>query len=419
MALDKIRIHGGTPLQGEVVVSGSKNAALPLLALTVLANKPCTIHNVPHLEDIKNMIKILDHLGAKVTQNQNTVTVDASKLTSFDAPYEIVRKMRASVVFMGPLLAKYGEAKVSLPGGCAIGVRPIDLHLKAFEALGADIHIEEGYVLAKAKKLLGCKFFFDKITVTGTMNAMMAGAMAEGETILQNCAKEPEVICFANAMRKMGIQVTGDGTDSIHIVGSSNIGGFEMDNIPDRIETGTFMVATAITGGEVHIKNTDPSFLEAVIAKLRQTGSTVEEEKNGIWVKAGPKILPCDIETSPHPGFPTDMQAQFVSLLSLADGKSVVSETIFENRFMHVPELARMGANLKISGHAVTISGVKKLNGAPVMATDLRASASLILAGLSAQGATEVLRVYHLDRGYERMDLKLKSLGANIERIPE
>lgn len=419
MALDKIRIQGGNRLKGEVVISGSKNAALPLLALTVLGNKPCTIHNVPHLEDIKNMVKILDHLGAKVTQEKNTITVDATKLTSFDAPYDIVRKMRASVVFMGPLLAKYGEAKVSLPGGCAIGVRPIDLHLKAFEALGADIHIEEGYVLAKAKKLKGCKFFFDKVTVTGTMNAMMAASAAEGETILQNCAKEPEVICFADAMRKMGIEVSGDGTDTIHVQGTKNIGGFEINNIPDRIETGTYMVAAAMTGGEVHLLNTDPHLLESVIAKLRQTGSTVEEEKNGIWVKAGPKILPCDIETSPHPGFPTDMQAQFVSLLSLADGKSNVTETIFENRFMHVPELARMGADLKVSGHMVTISGVKKLNGAPVMATDLRASASLVLAGLVASGTTDVLRVYHLDRGYERMDLKLKALGANIERVPE
>lgn len=419
MALDKIRIHGGKKLKGEVIISGSKNAALPLLALTTLANKPCVIHNVPHLEDINNMIRILKHLGAKVTQEKNTVTVDATTLTSFEAPYEIVRKMRASVVFMGPLLAKYGESKVSLPGGCAIGVRPIDLHLKAFEALGADIHIEEGYVLAKAKQLKGTKFFFDKITVTGTMNAMMAAACASGETILQNCAKEPEVVCFAQAMRKMGIEVTGDGTETIHVKGTKNIGGFEITNIPDRIETGTYMVAAAITGGELHLRNTDPHLLESVIAKLKQTGSTVEEEQNGIWVKAGPKILHCDIETSPHPGFPTDMQAQFVSLLSLAEGESNVSETIFENRFMHVPELSRMGAHLKVSGHTVAISGVKNLNGAPVMATDLRASASLILAGLVAKGTTEVLRVYHLDRGYERMDLKLKAVGADIERVPE
>ena len=419
MALDKIRIHGGNKLKGEITISGSKNAALPLLALTTLAGAPCTIHNVPHLEDINNMIKILKHLGAKVTQEKNTVTVDATKLTSFEAPYDIVRKMRASVVFMGPLLAKYGESKVSLPGGCAIGVRPIDLHLKAFEALGASIQIEEGYVLAKSKQLKGTKFFFDKITVTGTMNAMMAAACATGETILQNCAKEPEVICFADAMRKMGIKVSGDGTDHIHIEGTKKIGGFEIDNIPDRIETGTYMIAASITGGDLFVRNTNPSLLDSVIAKLKQTGSTVEEEKNGIWVKSGPKILPCDIETQPHPGFPTDMQAQFVSLLCLADGQSNVSETIFENRFMHVPELARMGAHVKVSGHTVTIDGVKQLNGAPVMATDLRASASLVLAGLAAKGTTEVLRVYHLDRGYERMDLKLKAVGANIERVPE
>jgi UDP-N-acetylglucosamine 1-carboxyvinyltransferase len=419
MALDKIRIHGGKRLTGEVTISGSKNAALPLLALTVLASKSCTIHNVPHLEDIKNMIRILDHLGANVSLQKNTVTVDATNLTSFDAPYEIVRKMRASVVFMGPLLAKYGEAKISLPGGCAIGVRPIDLHLKAFEALGASIHIEEGYVLAKAEKLKGCKFFFDKITVTGTMNVMMAAACAEGETTLNNCAKEPEVICFADAMRMMGIKVSGDGTDTIHIEGTKNIGGFDIENIPDRIETGTYMVAAAITGGDIHLRQTNPRLLDSVIAKLQQTGSMVEEEKNGIWVKGGSIIHSCDVETSPHPGFPTDMQAQFVSLLSLANGESNVTETIFENRFMHVPELNRMGANLKVSGHTVAISGVKKLNGAPVMATDLRASASLVLAGLVASGTTEVLRVYHLDRGYERMDLKLKALGADIERVPE
>ncbi|MCC7460688.1 MAG: UDP-N-acetylglucosamine 1-carboxyvinyltransferase, partial [Proteobacteria bacterium] len=337
MALDKIRIHGSNkPLQGEIQISGSKNAALPLLALTVLGNKPCTIHNVPHLEDINNMIRILEHMGAKVKREGTTITVDAETLTSHEAPYDIVRKMRASVVFMGPLLAKYGEAKVSLPGGCAIGVRPIDLHLKAFEALGASIQIEEGYVLAKGSKLKGIKIFFDKITVTGTMNAMMAAAQAEGETILQNCAKEPELICFAEAMRRMGVQVSGDGTDTITIQGTQNIGGFEIDNISDRIETGTYMIAAAITGGELYLKNTDPAFLESVIAKLKQTGSAVEEEKNGIWVRAGKKILPCNIETQPHPGFPTDMQAQFVAMLCLAESKSVVSETIFENRFMHV-----------------------------------------------------------------------------------
>jgi UDP-N-acetylglucosamine 1-carboxyvinyltransferase len=419
MALDKIRIYGGNRLHGEIKISGSKNAALPLLALTVLGNEPCTIHNVPQLEDINNMVRILEHMGAKVKREGETITVDATQLTSHEAPYEIVRKMRASVVFMGPLLAKYGEAKVSLPGGCAIGVRPIDLHLKAFEALGAKIQIEEGYVLAKGSALKGTKIFFDKITVTGTMNAMMAAACAEGETVLQNCAKEPELVCFAEAMRKMGIKVVGDGTDTITIHGTKKIGGFEIDNIPDRIETGTYMVGAAMTGGDVHLKNTDPTLLASVIAKLKQTGATVEEEKNGIWVKAGPRILPCDIETQPHPGFPTDMQAQFVAMLCLAEGKSNVSETIFENRFMHVPELARMGADVKVSGHTVTISGVKKLKGAPVMATDLRASASLILAGLMADGTTDVLRVYHLDRGYERMDLKLKALGAKIERIPE
>jgi UDP-N-acetylglucosamine 1-carboxyvinyltransferase len=419
MALDKIRIRGGKVLKGEITISGSKNAALPLLALTTLANKPCIIHNVPHLEDISNMIKILRHLGATVAQDGNTVTVDASKLTTFEAPYDIVRKMRASVVFMGPLLAKYGESKVSLPGGCAIGVRPIDLHLKAFEALGAKIQIEEGYVLASGKQLKGCKFFFDKVTVTGTMNAMMAAAAAQGETILQNCAKEPEVICFAQAMRNMGIEVTGDGTDNIHVIGTKNIGGFEIENIPDRIETGTYMIAAAITGGDILLKKTDSTMLESVIAKLKQTGTMVEDKGSTIRVKAASEIIPCDIETQPHPGFPTDMQAQFVSLLCLANGKSNVSETIFENRFMHVPELARMGADLKVNGHTVTIAGVKQLKGAPVMATDLRASASLVLAGLIAKGTTEVLRVYHLDRGYERMDLKLKSVGADIERVPE
>lgn len=419
MSLDKIRIYGGTSLHGEVEIAGSKNAALPLFALTAMAGKPCKLHNIPNLEDIANMVKILKHLGASVAIDGNTYTVDATHLTSFEAPYEIVRKMRASVVFLGPLLGKYGEAKVSLPGGCAIGVRPIDMHLKGFQALGATITIEEGYVLAKAKQLRGCKFFFDKNTVLGTINVMMAASYAEGETILQNCAKEPEVVAVANAMRMMGVEISGDGTDTIRIIGRKTMNGFEIRNIPDRIETGTYMVAAAITRGELLLKNTDASMLDSVIAKLEQTGTQVKVEKNQIHVKYTDSILPCDIQTSPHPGFPTDMQAQFVSLLCLAKGESAVTETIFENRFMHVPELCRMGAHLKVEGATVHISGVPELKGAPVMATDLRASASLILAGLVAQGTTEVLRVYHLDRGYERMDLKLKNVGANIERVSD
>ena len=419
MSLDKIRIHGGVRLQGEVSISGAKNAALPLLALTTMAGKPCTIHNVPLLEDVHNMFHILRHLGATVEHDGHTCRVDATKLTSFEAPYDIVRKMRASVVFLGPLLAKYGEAKVSLPGGCAIGVRPIDLHLKGLEALGANIQIEEGYVVAHCKQLQGAKFFFDKITVMGTINIMMAAAYAKGETVLSNCAREPEIVAVADAMRHMGIAISGDGSDTIRIQGSQNIGGFEIQNIPDRIETGTYMVAAAITGGDVVLKKVNPTLLESVIAKLQQTGSTVNVSENEIHVIGGKEIHAVDIETLPHPGFPTDMQAQFVSLLSLANHDSTVHETIFENRFMHVPELNRMGANLKVQGSTVKITGVKELKGAPVMATDLRASASLILAGLAASGTTEVLRVYHLDRGYEKMEEKLKKLGANIERVKE
>lgn len=418
MSLDKIRIYGGVSLQGEVHISGAKNAALPLLALTTIADGPCILHNVPDLEDVNNMIRILKHLGADVTREGTTCTVNASKLNSVEAPYDIVRKMRASVVFLGPLLGKYGEAKVSLPGGCAIGVRPIDLHLKALEALGASIQIEEGYVLAKGK-LKGCKFFFDKITVMGTINVMMAAAFAEGETILSNCAHEPEVVAVAHAMKKMGAEISGEGTETITIRGKKSYAGFEFENIPDRIETGTYMVAAAITGGNIKLKNTDPTLLQSVIAKLEQTGSTVTTTKTQIHVKAGKEIVSCDIETLPHPGFPTDMQAQFVSLLSLGNSDCVVHETIFENRFMHVPELNRMGADLKVQGSTVKISGVRSLKGAPVMATDLRASASLILAGLAASGMTDVLRVYHLDRGYEKMEVKLKALGARIERLSE
>lgn len=417
--MDKIRIYGGAKLHGEVLISGAKNAALPLLALTAMADGPCTLHNVPDLEDVNNMVRILKHLGANVMRDGNTCTVDATQLTSVEAPYEIVRKMRASVVFLGPLVGKYGEAKVSLPGGCAIGVRPIDLHLKGLEALGASIQIEEGYVLAKGKNLKGCKFFFDKITVMGTINIMMAASFAEGETILSNCAHEPEVVAVAHAMKKMGVEISGEGTETIRIVGKKSYQGFDFENIPDRIETGTYMVAAAITGGDVRIKNTDPSLLQSVIAKLEQTGSKVTATKNQIHVKAGKEILSCDIETLPHPGFPTDMQAQFVSLLSLGNSDCVVHETIFENRFMHVPELNRMGANLKVQGSTVKISGVKELKGAPVMATDLRASASLVLAGLAASGMTDVLRVYHLDRGYEKMEVKLSNLGARIERLRE
>ncbi len=417
MALDKMRIVGGNRLQGEILTSGSKNAALPLLAMTLLTRDPCELTAVPDLLDIQNMIKILRILGVDLTFLNHTVNAQTIKLNQVEAPYDFVRKMRASVLLLGPLLAKCGFARVSMPGGCAIGVRPINLHLKAFEALGAEIELKEGYVEAKASRLKGAEHTFESVTVTGTINALMAASLAVGESVFHNCAQEPEVFLTGEVLSKMGATVDGAGTKTIRIRGRNELKGFRADMIPDRIEAGTYLVASAITEGELFLRGANAEHLGAVIQKLRDCGAEIVEDVSGIFVKGKKLILPLEIQTAPFPGFPTDMQAQFMVLLSLARGRSLVHETIFENRFMHVAELIRMGADLKIKGPEVTIEGVQKLKGAPVMATDLRASASLVLAGLVSEGVTEVSRIYHLDRGYERMETKLASVGADIVRI--
>ena len=419
MALDRIRIEGSKRLSGEIPISGAKNAALPLLAATLLTAKPCRLRNLPSVKDVDTMAEVLRVLGVRVNFGDGVFEAQAASLTNDEAPYDYVRKMRASVLLLGPLLGRFGHARVSMPGGCAIGVRPINLHLKAFEALGAEVHLAEGYVEAKAKRLRGVDFLFDSVTVTGTVNAMMAAAFAEGKTTLRNCAREPEIAAVADALRQMGVRVNGDGSETIHIEGRKELGGFDVTMIPDRIETGTYLVAGAITYGDLFLRGARASDLPAVLDKLRETGAEISYDSSGIRVRGRKPIQPTDIATAPHPGFPTDMQAQFVTLLSLAKGVSVVTETIFENRFMHVAELTRMGANLKIQGSSVTIAGVEKLTGASLMATDLRASASLVLAGLAAEGTTELLRIYHLDRGYENMDHKLRAVGANIQRVHE
>ncbi len=419
MALDRIRIYGKRRLRGEIPISGAKNAALPILAASLLTGDPCRITNVPSLKDIDTMCDVLLVLGGKVRRLDHEVEVQMAQLTGAEAPYDFVRKMRASVLLLGPLLARFGFARVSLPGGCAIGVRPIDQHLKAFQALGARIQLKDGYVEAEARELIGTTFAFDRVTVTGTVNVMFAASLAKGETKLENCACEPEVVACAELLTKMGAHVSGAGTSEIRIGGVKKLRGFDIPLIPDRIETGTYMVAAALTEGDLYLRNGREGDLAAVIEKLRQTGAEVTPDAAGIRVVGRRPILPTRIQTAPHPGFPTDMQAQLMVLLCLARGTSVITETIFENRFMHVAELIRMGANLRVENSSVTVVGVERLSGAPVMATDLRASASLVLAGLAAEGTTEVLRIYHLDRGYENMDGKLRSVGAEIERVHE
>lgn len=420
MALDRMKIYGGNPLRGTIDISGAKNAALPALAMMLLTQEPCTLTNVPQLYDVQTMLDILSYLGADVTRGADkTLKVRVSQLDKTEAPYDFVRKMRASVLLLGPLLARKKVARVSLPGGCAIGVRPIDIHLKAFAALGATIQLKDGYVEARADELIGTNFTFEITTVTGTVNAMMAASMAKGETVLHNCALEPEVVFCAEILRSMGVPVDGIGTSVIRIQGQKEVGGYTAELIPDRIETGTYMVAAAITRGELVLKNANVEHLTAVVSALSEIGVEIEAQKNEIRVKGKPEYKATHIETAPHPEFPTDMQAQIMSLLCLAKGKSEITETIFENRYMHVPELIRMGANIKVKGSIAKIQGVEKLHGAPVMATDLRASASLVLAGLAAEGTTDVLRIYHLDRGYETMEKKLASVGAKIERVEE
>lgn len=416
--MDQIVVKGGIPLQGNVEISGAKNSALPIIAASILTEERCFLENVPKLVDVKTIFKLLEVLGSKIVDNNNgKFTIDPSGINNIEAPYDLVKTMRASVLVLGPLVTRLGRARVSLPGGCAIGARPIDLHLKGLEALGSKIKIQHGYVNISAPKLKGAHIYLDLPTVTGTENIIMAASMAEGRTVIENAACEPEVESLADLLNSMGAKIMGAGTDTIEIQGVSSLYSFKHSIIPDRIETGTFMIAAAITGGEVLIKNCIPKHVHSLILKLKAMGSDVVEGDSWIRVRRDKEIKAVDIKTAPYPGFPTDMQAQIMSLLSIANGISVISETVFDNRFMHIAELKRMGADISIEGNSAIIKGVKKLSGAPLMATDLRASACLILAGLVAEGSTTISRIYHIDRGYEKIENKLKRLGADIERI--
>lgn len=417
--MDKLIIKGGKKLAGEVTVSGSKNASLPIFISTILAPAEHEISNVPFLRDINTTIKVLEQLGAKVDGNGNIVKIDTTGVDNFEATYELVKTMRASVLVLGPLLARFGKARVSLPGGCAIGARPINLHLKGLAAMGADINLTHGYVEAKAKQLKGARINFDVSTVGGTEHLMMAAATAKGETILENAAREPEIVDLANVLTKMGARIDGAGTDTIRITGVKELGPVSHRVMPDRIEAGTFMIAAAITGGDIKVHNMQLEHLDALVFKLQDAGVEIINKDNVVRVRGPRKIRGVNIKTRPYPGFPTDMQAQFMALMCLADSASVISENIFENRFMHVSELMRFGADITTEGNTATVKGVKRLSGAPVMATDLRASACLILAGLAADNTTEVSRIYHLDRGYESIEKKLAGLGADIVRVQE
>ena len=414
--MEKIVIRGGESLRGDVSVSGSKNAALPIMASSILTSGKSRYGNIPHLNDVKTMASLLESLGLDVSRRKDVVTV-SGEASRFEAPYELVKTMRASALVLGPLLARYGSARVSLPGGCAIGERPIDMHIKALESMGAEIRLEHGYVVAKAGRLQGTKIYFDIVTVTGTENVMMAATLAEGVTVIENAAKEPEVVELASVLKKMGAVIKGEGSDVITIEGVKELGAAEHVVMPDRIEAGTLMAAAAVTNGDVLVKGADISDMEAVVLKMREAGVSIDEEEKGVRVKGNGRLRSVDVKTLPYPGFPTDMQAQMMVLMSVARGLSVISETVFENRFMHVSELRRMGADIHIEGHSAIVKGVKMLSGAPVMATDLRASASLVVAGLVADGVTEVSRIYHLDRGYDRLEEKLSHLGADIRRV--
>ena len=415
--MDKILVEGGRSLKGQVRISGAKNAALPILVSCLLTEGSSTYSNVPNLRDIASIKELLSNLGARAETQGNTVYVDTGRILSYEAPYDVVRKMRASILVLGPMLARLQKARVSLPGGCAIGARPINLHLKGLAQLGAEITLEHGYVQAEAKKLKGAEIYFDTVTVTGTENLMMAAVLAEGTTILRNAAREPEIVALAETLNKMGADVQGAGTAVITINGVSALQPVAVSIIPDRIETGTFMIAAALTHGNVTLVDCEPDHLGACIHKLRRAGIRIHTGPKSIQVDGNDEIISVDVRTQPYPGFPTDMQAQFMVLMSIASGTSMISETIFENRFIHVSELKRMGADIKISGNTAMVKGVSGLSAAPVMATDLRASASLILAGLVAEGKTVVNRVYHLDRGYEAIEQKFSELGAAIKRI--
>ena len=412
----RLLIEGGTPLRGEVRISAAKNAALPLLCAALLSEEAIVLNNVPHLADVATIRALLERLGAQIADDGGSTAIRTRRLTSVEAPYDLVSTMRASVLVLGPLLARAGRARVAMPGGCAIGGRPIDLHLRGLERLGADISLAGGYVEAHAARLKGARVVFDLVTVTGTENLMMAAVLAKGTTVLENCAREPEIPDLARLLTKMGARIQGAGTERIEIEGVRELGGARHRIIPDRVEAGTFLVAGAITGGEVTIREVVPDHLTAVLAKLEATGARVDVGPDWIRVQALDRPRPTDVVTNPFPGFATDMQAQMMALLGLADGSSVVTETIFENRFMHAAELRRLGASIEIEGNRAVIRGVPGYQGAPVMATDIRASASLVLAGLAASGMTEVSRVYHLDRGYEGIEGKLAALGAGIRR---
>ncbi len=417
--MDKLVIEGGVPLEGDIFISGAKNAALPLMAASLIANGKHEFANVPRLRDIRTMQTLLSYMGAECAHGSNSLEIDTSDIDVLEAPYDLVKTMRASVVVLGPLVARYKQARVSLPGGCAIGARPINLHLSALEKMGAHVELEHGYVLVKASRLRGASITFDQVTVTGTENILMAATLADGVTVLQNAAREPEVVALAEYLRKMGARIEGEGTAQIVIEGVDELKPSRFTVIPDRIEAGTYLVAAGITGGRLKLRSCRTDHLESVIQKLESAGLSIRAENDSIEVFGNGEIRSVDVKTWPFPGFPTDMQAQFMALMALGNGVSIITEQIFENRFMHVLELKRLGANIELEGRSAVVRGVKALSGAPVMATDLRASASLVLAGLAAHGVTEVNRIYHLDRGYETLEKKLGAVGARIIRKKE
>jgi len=415
----KLLIKGGTPLNGSIKTSGSKNATLPIFFASILADGPLKLSNTPQLSDVSTTLRLLMDMGSSfVLEEDSSISIDSSSLTSLIAEYELVKTMRASILTLGPMLAKYKQAKISLPGGCAIGTRPVNLHLSALEKMGATIEVKNGYIYASAKELVGAEINFDLISVTATENIVMAATLAKGTTTINNAAQEPEVTDLIYCLKKMGAKISGENTSTLVVQGVDHLSGIDYSICPDRIEAGTYLVAAAITGGKIIVNNIEPDSMRAVIGKLIETGADIQTNQNSIKLDMkGKRPQPVDIRTSAYPNFPTDMQAQFMALNSIADGSSTITETIFENRFMHVPELSRMGANLKLEGNTVVCKGVKLLTGANLMATDLRASASLVLAGLAAQGPTTIERVYHLDRGYEMIEEKFKMLGADIERV--
>jgi UDP-N-acetylglucosamine 1-carboxyvinyltransferase len=418
--LDKLLIEGGSQLSGQVRISGAKNAALPILAGTLLATQPVTVRNVPHLKDVTTTISLLQMMGARVTVDDRlNVEVDASVIERCTAPYELVKTMRASILVLGPLVARFGEADVSLPGGCAIGARPVNLHVAGLQAMGADVVVENGFIKARSERLKGGRIIFDTVTVTGTENLLMAAVLADGETVLENAAREPEVIDLANFLTVLGARIEGAGSSTITVEGVDELAGGTYSVLPDRIETGTYLVAAAVTGGKIRVVDTSPDTLDAVLIKLAEAGAKIETGED--WIELdmeGRRPRSVDIHTAPYPAFPTDMQAQFCALNAVAEGVGTITETVFENRFQHVLELQRMGADIQLEGNTAICTGVDKLTAAPVMATDLRASASLVIAGLAAQGETLVDRVYHVDRGYERIEEKLGQMGASIRRVP-